>query len=255
MRGARRTAASLARVGAGVVLAAALLAGCGEDEQQVLTVVAPASAGEVFGALAEQFEEQEGVEVRLSVAGSADVVAQVQQGAPVDVVATADEPAMAGLVDDGLVEEPEVFATNSLALAVPAGNPAGVTGLADVAEGGGATLVTCAPQVPCGALAQQVADAAGVELAPVSEEGAVTDVLGKVTSGEADAGLVYVTDVLGAGEAVEEVALPEVAALVNRYPVARATDAPEPELAERFVALLLSDDGRRLLGRAGFGTP
>ncbi|NYG56771.1 molybdate ABC transporter substrate-binding protein [Nocardioides perillae] len=238
-----------------LTLGAALLAACSGGDEQVLTVVAPASAGEVFATLAEEFEEQEGVEVRLSVAGSADLVAQVQQGAPVDVVATADEAAMAGLVEDALVGGARVFATNSLALAVPAGNPAGVTGLADVAEGGDARLVTCAPQVPCGALAQQVADAAGVALAPVSEEGAVTDVLGKVTSGEADAGLVYVTDLLEVGEAVEEVPLPEAAALVNRYPVAVATGAPEPELAERFVALLLSADGRRLLGRAGFGTP
>jgi len=113
----------------------------------------------------------------------------------------------------------------------------------------------CAPQVPCGAAARRLADVAGVRLAPDSEEQSVTDVLGKVASGEADAGLVYVTDVLAAGDRVEEVAVPEAARVVNDYPVTVLADAREDALAAELVDLLLGESGRRALERAGFGPP
>lgn len=241
-----------------LALAVPLLAGCGAGggDRPTLTVFAAASLAAPLEQLAERFEaDHEGVEVRLSLAGSADLVAQVRQGAPADVVATADEATMARLVDAALVEEPVVVATNTLTIAVPPGNPAGVTSLADLARADDLALVVCAPQVPCGAATDRLARSAGLALAPVSEEQSVTDVLGKVASGEADAGLVYVTDVRAAAGAVAGVAVPEAAAVVNRYPIARVADAGSGALAEEFVRLLLSAEGRATLDAAGFGRP
>ncbi|MFE7629316.1 molybdate ABC transporter substrate-binding protein, partial [Kocuria sp. NPDC057446] len=194
-----------------VVLLAALgvgATGCGDGggaPGTVLDVHAAASLRDAFTELAGQFEAQHPeVEVSLSFAGSSTLVQQLAEGAPGDVLATADERSMAGAVAAGLVAgEPEVFASNVLTVVVPAGNPAGVRSFRDLAEPG-VQVVVCAPQVPCGAAAEQVEEASGVRLSPVSEEGAVTDVLGKVTSGQADAGLVYATDARAAGDAVED---------------------------------------------------
>jgi molybdate transport system substrate-binding protein len=112
--------------------------------------------------------------------------------------------------------------------------------------------VTCAPEVPCGAAAQKAAEAAGLELTPVSEEHSVTDVLAKVTSGEADAGLVYVTDVIGADGAVLGVDFAEAAAVVNTYPITTVADSDEADLAAEFVDLVLSEEGQAILREAGF---
>src|SRR6476661_4772310 len=126
--------------------------------------------------------EHPGTSVALSFAGSSDLASQISQGAPADVFASADTANMKKVQDAGLADgTPENFATNTLAIAVPPGNPAGVTSLKDLARPG-IKLVTCARQVPCGAAAARVAQAAGLTLSPVSEENAVTDVLGKVTS-------------------------------------------------------------------------
>ncbi len=179
------------------------LAGCGgsDDEATTLTVYAAASLTASFGQLADEFErEHPGTEVQLSFGGSSDLVTQIQEGAHADVFASADLATMQKLTDDDLADgDPQDFATNTLEIAVPPGNPAGIRGLADLAAPG-VNLVVCAPEVPCGAATRAVADAAGVTLNPVSEEQSVTDVLAKVTSGEADAGLVYRTDVQAAGE-------------------------------------------------------
>ena len=158
-------------------------------------------------------------------------------------------------VDAALVEgEPEVFATNLLAVVVPADDPAGVTSLHDLEDPGVQTVV-CAPQVPCGAAIAQVTEAAGVSLSPVSEEGSVTDVLGKVTSGQADAGLVYATDARSAGDAVRTVGIPEADRAVNRYPLAVLTGSDEQELARQFAELVTGGTGRDVLAGAGFGAP
>lgn len=220
-----------------------------------LTVFAAASLHVVFADLAELFtEEHAGAEVTFSFAGSADLVAQLDAGAPADVLATADETTMAHAAAAGtLAGEPRVFAENGLTLVVPSGNPAGVGGLDDSLDG--AALVVCAPQVPCGAATTALADLLGTSLSPVSEEGSVVDVLGKVTSGQADAGLVYTTDAAAAGDAVETIAVPRADEVVNRYPVAVTTGAASPELADAWVELLLGPEGRELLGDAGFGTP
>ncbi|MCK9795870.1 molybdate ABC transporter substrate-binding protein [Isoptericola sp. 4D.3] len=242
----------------GVLAGCGAPAGGGEADGTTLTVFAAASLRGSFEDLAAQFEAaHDGVDVRLSLAGSSDLAAQVQQGAPADVFASADTATMDRLVADDLVSAPRDFATNTLEIAVPPGNPAGVTTLADLADPGVA-LVLCAPQVPCGAASARVADAAGLDLAPVSEEQSVTDVLGKVVAGEADAGIVYVTDVAAAGDDVEGVELPEAADAVNTYPIATVThgdDGARADLAQEFVDLVLSDDGRRTLAGHGFGAP
>ncbi|WP_182526005.1 molybdate ABC transporter substrate-binding protein [Nocardioides dongkuii] len=243
------------------LLALLPLAGCGEggdgDGERTLTVYAAASLTEPFEQLAEQFAAtHDGVDVELSLGGSADLVTQLQEGARADVLATADTATMDRLVADGLAAgEPRTFATNTLEIAVPAGNPAGVRSLEDLDGDRGLDLVVCAPEVPCGAAALALAELGGVTLAPVSEEQSVTDVLAKVAAGEADAGLVYVTDVATAGDDVEGIAVPEAAEVINDYPVVALADSDEPALAEEFVDLVLGDTGRAALAAAGFGGP
>lgn len=221
-----------------------------------LTVFAAASLKGVFTQLGEQFEQANpGVTVTSSFAGSSDLVTQVQNGAPADVLATADEASMAKVVDAGLASsEPVDFATNALTIVTPPGNPEGVASFADLARSGTAVVV-CAPQVPCGAAAQRVEESTGVDLSPVSEESSVTDVLTKVESGEADAGLVYVTDARGAGSRVTEVPFPESGGAVNTYPIAPLAGAAQPELADAFAQYVAGPQGRAVLQGAGFGAP
>jgi molybdate transport system substrate-binding protein len=251
----------------GAVLAGALalaLGGCGsgdtgdgsEADDTTLTVYAAASLTATFTELGQRFEqEHDGVTVTFSFAGSSDLVAQIQQGAPADVFASADTANMDKAVADDLLEaEPVTFASNTLRIAVPPGNPAGVRTLADLAAPG-LNVVVCAPEVPCGAAATRVEEAAGVDIQPVSEESSVTDVLNKVTSGEADAGLVYVTDVVAAGDAVEGIDFPEASQAVNTYPIAVIADRPNTELAQEFVDLVTGEVGRSVLAEAGFAPP
>jgi molybdate transport system substrate-binding protein len=251
--------------------------GTGSDASTsaTVTVFAAASLTGAFTALADRFEaENPGATVLLTFAGSADLVSQVGEGAPADVVATADQTTMARLADDGLlVGSPVVFASNTLQIAVPPDNPAGIRTLADLA-GPGLNLVVCAPQVPCGAAAETVARAAGVEFRPVSEENSVTDVLGKVRSGEADAGLVYRTDVAAAGDEVRGIEFAESSTAVNEYPIAvtggtvpgtdvsggNGADGGESVgsgdgLADAFVDFVTGEAGQGVLAGAGFGAP
>jgi molybdate transport system substrate-binding protein len=230
--------------------------GDGGGEETTLTVYAASSLTSVFEELGSQFEEaHDGVTVEFNFAGSSDLVAQIQGGAPADVFASADEANMEKLTADSLNgSTPELFATNTLEIAVPPDNPAGVQTFPDLAEPD-LNLVVCAPEVPCGAAAQTVAESAGVQLHPVSEEQSVTDVLGKVTSGEADAGLVYVTDVIAAGDDVQGIEFPESSTAVNQYPIATVADSENADLAQEFVELVLGDEGRHVLADAGFGRP
>lgn len=238
------------------------LAGCGDGKQRAgagsttLTVYAAASLKATFEQLGEQFKaEHDGVEVEFSFAGSSDLVAQLQQGAPADVFASADTANMAKLVTDDLLgTDPASFAANQLTIAVPPDNPAAVERLADLTKSG-INLVLCAPEVPCGAAAAKVEAAAGVDLRPVSEEQSVTDVLNKVVAGEADAGLVYVTDVRAAGVQVLGLEFPESAAAVNTYPIATIADSDQAALAEEFVELVLGPEGQAVLEEAGFAKP
>ena len=254
MRPAPWSAAALA---AGV--AAAALAGCAApagDAGRTVTVFAAASLRAPFTALAEQFEAANpGTTVTLSFAGSSDLATQISQGAPADVFAAADANTMARLSGAGLVDGPSRnFASNVLTIAVPPGNPASIASFADLARPGVRTVI-CAAQVPCGAAAKAVEQDTGVTLKPVSEESSVTDVLGKVTSGEADAGLVYVTDVRAARDKVQEVPFPESAQAVNTYPIVAVRTGQHKELAATFIEAVMGPDGQRLLRGAGFGTP
>lgn len=223
---------------------------------RTLTVYAAASLTSTFEQIASDFEAaHDGVTVELSFAGSSDLVAQIQQGAPADVFASADTANMDKLAaDDLLAGTPTDFAANTLMIAVPPGNPAGVASLADLAADD-LNLVVCAPEVPCGAATERVEQAGGVSFSPVSEEQSVTDVLNKVITGEADAGLVYVTDVRAAGDQVEGIEFPESDDVVNVYPVASLEGSAQPELAQEFVEAVLSPEGQQVLSDAGFAAP
>lgn len=258
MSRARRVA--LPAVGLAVVLA---LSACATGAQSPhdgaygpIIVFAAASLREPFTEIAQRFEaDHPGADVTLNFAGSADLITQITEGAPADVLATADQWTMQQVQDAGLLAgDPEDFTTNTLQLAVPPDNPAGVSSLADAAREGVKTVV-CAEQVPCGATARALEESAGVDLTPVSEETSVTDVLGKVTSGEADAGLVYVTDVLAAGDAVLGIEVPEASSAATTYPIAAVSNSEETETAQAFVDFVAGKDGRTVLGAAGFGAP
>ncbi|MGM9471265.1 molybdate ABC transporter substrate-binding protein [Pseudarthrobacter sp. YS3] len=257
---------------AGIALALALammpLAGCADTgrpaanddgaaaQRRTVTVFAAASLKGAFTDLAGKFEAANpGTRVTISFAGSADLVTQISQGAPADVFASADTRNMAKMQDEGLLDgEPRDFATNTLAIVVPAGNPAGITGFSDLVKQG-VKAVVCASQVPCGSATRTIEQETGTTLKPVSEESSVTDVLGKVTSGEADAGLVYVTDAIGAGTRVEQVPFPEAAKAINTYPIAAVKGARNQPAADAFVEFVLGAEGQAAMAAAGFGKP
>jgi molybdate transport system substrate-binding protein len=245
------------------VVAAAGVTGCGSGDSgttsatnETLTVYAAASLTGTFTELATTFEKDHpGVRVSFNFGGSADLVTQIQQGAPADVFASADTKNMDKLTSDGLQgEAPQNFASNTLEIVTPPDNPAGIDSLDDLARKG-VDLVVCAPEVPCGNAAQKVEEGAHLTFTPVSEEQSVKDVLAKVTSGEADAGLVYVTDVRAAGDAVHGVTFPEAASAVNTYPITTVKDSRHATLAQEFVELVLGPVGQQTLAGAGFAKP
>jgi len=248
---------------AAALAAAVSLTACAPDAQPhsrtataagdvTLTVFAAASLKDAFTELGATFEATHpGVDVRFSFAGSADLAAQITEGAPADVFASANERQMDAVGE--AVREPQLLASNTLTIAVPSDNPAGVGGLMDL-ENAAVRLVICAPEVPCGAATAALADAQGVTFHPVSEESNVTDVLGKVASGEADAGIVYVTDIARATD-VDGVAIEGAESAVNRYPIGALATSEHAELADAFVALVLADAGQAVLASYGFGAP
>ncbi|MGC0362525.1 molybdate transport system substrate-binding protein [Rhodococcus sp. 27YEA15] len=221
-----------------------------------LTVFAAASLKNSFTELGKEFEsENPGSTVTFSFAGSSDLIAQITQGAPADVFASADAANMTKATDASVVDgTPSDFASNTLTIVVPPGNPKGITSFADLTKAG-TQLVICAPQVPCGAATKKVEDSTGETLAPVSEESSVTDVLNKVTSGQADAGIVYVTDAKSAGDKVESIDFPEAVAVVNLYQIAVLKDSTNSTAAAKFVDLVKSPKGLAVLGSAGFAAP
>ncbi|TQL69814.1 molybdate transport system substrate-binding protein [Nocardioides albertanoniae] len=252
----RRTDLSRIRTTAVVAAAAALaLSGCagGDESDKELTVFAAASLTDTFTELAEKFEKDHpGVKVTTSFGGSSDLVAQIEDGAPADVFASADTKNMDKL--GKLATDPQDFASNTLEIATPPGNPAKITGFKDLA-GPGAKVVVCAVEVPCGNATAQMEQKTGVDIEPVSEEQSVSDVLAKVSSGDADAGLVYVTDVTAAGDTVTGVEFPESDQVVNTYPISTLDGSDDADLAQEFVDLALAEAGRKVLSDAGFGQP
>ncbi len=220
-----------------------------------VTVFAAASLTEAFDTLAEQFEaEHPNVGVVLSYGGSAALAQQIVEGAPVDVFASAAEPPMQTVADAGLADDPVVFATNTLELVVPAGNPADVTGLEDLADPD-LRIALCDATVPCGAASEKLLAQEGVTAVPDTLESDVKAVLTKVSLGEVDAALVYRTDVQAGGDEVEGIEVPGAASVVNRYPIAALTEAVDADAAAEFVAFVTGDVGRDVLAEAGFGAP
>ena len=216
-----------------------------------ITVFAAASLTAAFDELATQFEaEHPSIEVVVNSGGSAALAQQIIEGAPADVFASADEPQMQAVADAGLAGDPVVFATNTLELVVPAGNPEGVARLDDLAN-----PALCDPSVPCGAASVRLLERSGVTASPDTLESDVKAVLTKVTLGEVDAALVYRTDAMSAGDEVEVIEVPGAASVVNRYPIAAMTDAAEPEAAADFVAFVAGAEGRTVLDAFGFGAP
>jgi molybdate transport system substrate-binding protein len=248
-----------------MAVATVLLAGCAGGETdgpapatapREITVAAAASLTDVFGEVKSRFEAAHpGVTVRFSFGASSDLSSQIIAGAPVDVFASASPVLMQKVADAGLVAgASELFVTNRLQIAVQPGNPKGITGFADLNKAG-VVLVVCAPQVPCGAATEKVEKTTGVRLTPASEEPDVRSVLAKVTSGNADAGLVYVTDVASTGGKVAGIDFPESAGAINDYPIAVLKNAPAPEPARAFVDYVLGDEAGLVFTEAGFGTP
>jgi molybdate transport system substrate-binding protein len=247
------------------LLSVTLVSGCGSSTEPSssstpaptnLVVFAAASLKQSFTQLGEQFKtDNPGSSVEFSFAGSSDLVTQLTQGAKADVFASADTKNMDKAKDAGLLAgDPVNFATNTLTIAVAPGNPKGIKSFQDLTKDG-LNVVVCAPQVPCGSATEKVEKATGVELKPVSEESSVTDVLNKVTTGEADAGVVYVTDVTGAGDKVTGVEFPESKDAVNTYPIASLKDSANAELAKKFVEYVTGEAGQKVLDQAGFGKP
>jgi molybdate transport system substrate-binding protein len=218
-----------------------------------VTVFAAASLTDAFTELADQLmADNPDLDIRFNFAGSSALATQITQGAPADVFASANQSQMAVVTDAGRQDgDPTVFTGNVLEIAVPAGNPGEVTGLADFADPD-LTLAVCAPDVPCGAAAAQVFEAAGITAAPDTEEEDVRAALTKVELGEVDAALVYASDVQSAGSDVEGIEFPEAGEAVNEYPICVLADAPNPGAAQAFVDLVLSDEGQAVLADAGF---
>jgi molybdate transport system substrate-binding protein len=225
-----------------------------DDLSGTLTVFAAASLKASFDRLRTTFLQQHpAVDFpEINYDGSSTLVEQLQQGASADVFASADENNMDKVA--ALVARRVDFATNTLRIAVAPGNPKGITSLADLAKPGVITVI-CAAEVPCGAAAHRALDAAGVALQPASEEENVKAVLTKVASGDADAGLVYATDVTSSDGAVDGIEFPQAADAVNTYPIAVLADAKNPAAARAFVDLVTGDAGRRVLAAVGFGAP
>lgn len=218
-----------------------------------LTVSAAASLQSAFDvAITEFTAAHPEVHVVVNYDGSSTLATQIDNGAQVDVFASADQANMVRITDAGLATDPVIFARNTLVVVMPEGNPAGIRTLADLAKPGVKTVL-CAPEVPCGAASKKLLDNAGIDVTPVSQEQNVTAVLTKVRSDEADAGLVYKTDAETAG--VDSFAPEGADRVVNSYPIVVLADAPHPAAAKAFAAFIRGDAGQRILASFGFEAP
>ena len=219
-----------------------------------ITVFAAALLTEAFSQIGADFGTVSGSTVTFSFGSSSTLATQINAGAPADVFAAASPATMKTVADAGGAVAPVDFVANTLQIAVPRGNPAKVTVLADFADES-RTIALCAPQVPCGAAAQQVFAAAGITPKPDTLEQDVKATLAKVAADEVDAALVYRTDVLAASDQVEGIAFSESAAAVNTYPIAVLTASRAPAAAQSFVDYVRSPPGRAVLEKAGFAQP
>jgi len=253
-----------------VVASAAVLltAACGDDDasttttaageaalEGTITVFAAASLTDAFEEVATAFEAAHpGTSVAFNFAGSSSLREQILAGAPADVFASANTSNMDQVVEGDAAADPATFVENQLQIAVPAGNPAGIAGLSDFADGD-LLLGLCAEEVPCGQFGREALANAGVTPAIDTNEPDVRSLLTKVEAGELDAGIVYVTDVRSAGDAVEGIDIPAEEIVIATYPIAALTDAANREVADAFVAFVLSGEGQEILASYGFGAP
>ncbi|MFE3763533.1 molybdate ABC transporter substrate-binding protein [Streptomyces sp. NPDC059104] len=218
-----------------------------------LTVLAAASLTDVFKAAGAAYEKAHpGTKVTFSFAGSQELAAQVKQGAPADVLVTADTKTMDGLKGD--TNDPKVIAKNRLVIATGKGNPYKIDNLKDLADPK-VKVVLAAPEVPAGRYSQQILDAQKIDVKPVSQEPNVRAVLSKVELGEADAGLVYKTDAAGAKDKVAAVDIPDDQNAVASYPAASLKGSKNPAAADAFVTWLSGPEGQKYLQDAGFQKP
>ena len=221
-----------------------------------ITVFAAASLTESFSQIGKDFETANpGARVTFNFAGSSALATQINQGAPADVFASASPATMKTVTDAGNGDgTPNTFVKNQLVIAVPKGNPKGITGLADLTKPG-VKVALCAEQVPCGTAAKTALSAAKVSLTPVTLEQDVKAALSKVKLGEVDAALVYRTDAKAASSDVDGVEFPESAGAVNSYPIVVLKSAPNKTAARAFVGYVLSSKGVAVLTNAGFQAP
>jgi molybdate transport system substrate-binding protein len=226
--------------------------GSGGQSPAEIKVFAAASLTAAFTELGRRYTAAQGTKVTFNFAGSQALATQIGQGAPADVFASADLDNMAKVKD--LVGTPQSFASNRLAIVVEQGNPRGIRTLDDLA-GGDVKVVLAAREVPAGRYAKQVLDRAGVKVTPVSQEDNVKAVVAKVSLGEADAGIVYVTDVAAGGARVEGVDIPREQNVVATYPIATVKAGKAQDAAQAFMDLVLSGQGQQVLHRYGFLPP
>jgi molybdate transport system substrate-binding protein len=221
-----------------------------------VTVFAAASLKESFTTLGKEFEKANaGTKVTFNFAGSDALAASITGGAPADVFAAASPKTMAIVTDKkDAATTPATFVRNQLEIATLPGNPDKVASLKDLTKSG-LKVVLCDKTVPCGAAAQKALDASKLKLTPASYEQDVKSALTKVELKEADAAVVYKTDVKAAGDKVEGVEFPESAKAINDYPIALLKDAPNAEAAKAFIALVQSAEGQKVLTAAGFLQP
>ena len=218
-----------------------------------VTVLAAASLQGAFEEIEKTVEKDNpGLDVTFDFQGSQDLVASLAGGDSADVLATANNSTMKTAADQKLVGNQTEFATNVLTLIVPKGNPKKITGLDSSLDG--ANLVICAPEVPCGEATQKLSSALGVTLNPVSEEQKVTDVRGKVESGEADAGIVYTTDAAAAKDKADKIDIPD-GGVVNHYPIAQTAKPENAAGAKVFIDAVTGKTGQEVLAKYGFGKP
>jgi molybdate transport system substrate-binding protein len=235
-----------------VLLATGCSSGTSVPSAPTITVAAAASLTDVFAAIGEDFTAETGIAVRLTFAGSSTIAEQIRGGAPIDVFASAGISSMAPLIEEQLIDEVVGFATNTLTIAVPPGNPGNVRTLADLSNVG---VVVCQEQVPCGVATSELLRINSLVISPVSLEPDVRSVLTKIETDEADAGIVYVTDVTdvaGSSGAVVGVEIPASANVSTTYQAGVTTEAAAADAAATFVAFLQKDRAQQLLADAGF---
>lgn len=250
------------------VVITALLSACTTRQSQgssnsskdlVLNVLASASLAKVFTHIADGFESEfPGISITLTFAGSATLVTQVKNGAPMDIVALADTTNMDKLSSAGLIDaqSSQVFATNTMTIVVPRTNPHEITGLIDLANSS-LDVVLCAPTQPCGIYAQQILKNANLNILPISLETSVSGVVSKVSTGQADAGIAYTTDAIASIKTVDAIRIPESQNIVAQYPIARGShlSTSSQQAADAFIAFVVGATGTRILTDFGFVLP